>query len=117
MTPAGIPEAWPQLLSREQLCAYLGGLSWDTVKKILPVAPIDLGANVLRYRRPEIDSWIERCPAKGPRLPDAGSSTHDAAPRPGVVEAEDPGPDVRTRSLDRVRRRTQRGPSTWRQAS
>lgn len=107
----GIPDAWPQLLSRDQLCAYLGGLSWDTVKRILPVAPLDLGANVLRYRRPDIDAWLDRCPLKGPRLPRGETSAHDAAPSPGETDEAPIGEDLRVVAMDRVRRRALKGGS------
>jgi len=54
----GIPEAWPALLSREQLCAYAGGISDTTLRKVCPVPAVDLGANVLKYRRAEVDAWL-----------------------------------------------------------
>lgn len=103
----GIPEAWPQLLSREQLCAYLGGLSWDTVKKILPVAPLDLGANVLRYRKPDIDVWVQHLPLKSltSLQPSAtsGQDAPEATPEHGL--------DHRSAALERVRRRAGKGQS------
>lgn len=68
----GIPEAWPALLSRDQLCAYLGGASDTTVRKVCPVAPVDMGANVLRYRRAEIDAWLASLPHRGLRGRPAG---------------------------------------------
>lgn len=114
MSPAHhIPEAWPQLLTKDQLCAYLGGLSWDTVKKILPVAPLDLGANVLRYNRAQIDAWIARCPPRGQgRLQDSPAGEQDAAPE--AAAAVDVDGDRRVASLDRARRRAQQGAETWR---
>lgn len=106
-----IPEAWPQLLSREQLCAYLGGLSWDTVKKILPVAPLDLGANVLRYSRPEIDAWVGSLRPREPKvLKDSVPDGEDVAPAEAVTPL---GDDSRVTSLDRARRRALQGPSRW----
>jgi hypothetical protein len=99
------------LLTREQLCAYLGGLSWDTVKKILPVRPLDLGANVLRYSRPQIDAWIDRCPAKPMiRLQESPPDVEDAAPA-AVVDLSQ---DRLTASIDRVRARTQQDGQRWR---
>lgn len=59
-----IPAAWPLLLNKEQLCAYLG-VCERTLSKICPVAPLDLGANVVRYDRRQIDAWVERLPARG----------------------------------------------------
>ena len=77
MTDAGVPEAWPALLSREQLRAYLGGIADATLRKICPVPAIDLGANVLRYRRGDVDAWLQACPA---RLPSAEGRGQDTAP-------------------------------------
>lgn len=57
MIDAEIPQAWPLLLTRQQLRAYLGGICDATLRKICPVAPVDLGANVVRYRRDQIDAW------------------------------------------------------------
>lgn len=91
MTHAGVPEAWPALLTREQLCAYLGGMSDPTVRKICPVAAVDLGANVLRYRRTEVDGWLAGLRHRGLRLPteneqDAPAAANDAAA--GMTPAE-----------------------------
>ena len=88
---AGVPDAWPALLTREQLCAYLGGMSDPTVRKICPVAAVDLGANVLRYRRSEIDEWLGRLRARGLRAApegeqDAPSAANDAPA--GMTPAE-----------------------------
>lgn len=113
MTTPGIPESWPLLLTKDQLCAYLGGLSWDTVRKIMPVAPLELGANVLRYRRPDVDAWVARCPQKAPRLPEADGLPHGDAP----AETVELGDDRTVTSLDRVRRRTQQDQRRWPKAS
>ena len=59
-----IPSAWPLLLNKEQLCAYLG-VCQRTLTKICPVSPLDLGANVVRYDRRQIDAWVERLPPRG----------------------------------------------------
>lgn len=67
MTEAGIPEAWPLLLSREQLRAYLGGIGDATLRKVCPIAPVDLGANVLRYYRAEVDAWVAGLSHRGLR--------------------------------------------------
>jgi hypothetical protein len=60
----GIPDAWPALMTREQVCAYLS-IGAATFAKICPVAPLDLGANVLRWSRVQIDAWVAKVP---PRL-------------------------------------------------
>ena len=54
---------WPILLDREQLSAYVG-VSADTLGRICPVAPVSLGVKLLRWRRPDIDSWIMGLPAR-----------------------------------------------------
>lgn len=105
-----IPEAWPLLLTREQLCAYLGGLSWSTLTKILPVPPVDLGANVLRYNRPEIDAWAATLP---PRLPKALQQANDDQ---RIPETEPDAPESRTLSaVDRARQRALGG-ARWRKS-
>lgn len=68
MSEAGVPDAWPALLSRDQLRAYLGGLCDATLRKICPVAPIELGVNVLRYRRVDVDRWLDARPQRGLRV-------------------------------------------------
>ena len=119
-----VPQAWPLLLTREQLCAYLGGLSWGTLTKILPVAPLDLGANVLRYSRPQVDAWAATLP---PRLPKA--LRQEAASVQGdqttIAEAapSDPADEPETRAAVAVERARQRamglrgkGRSSWRKS-
>lgn len=99
MTEAGIPEAWPAWLSREQLRAYLGGIGDATLRMICPVAPIDLGANVLRYRRAEIDAWETTLPH---RLPRGQHSEHDALPAAPAAN------DRPTTAIERALARAQR---------
>lgn len=77
MTEAGIPEAWPAWLSREQLRAYLGGIGDATLRMICPVAPLDLGSSVLRYRKTEVDAWEATLPH---RLPRPATGEQDAPP-------------------------------------
>lgn len=115
--------AWPLLLTREQLCAYLGGLSWSTLAKVLPVAPLDLGANVLRYSRPEIDAWAASLP---PRLPKAlQGDGHESQPRASEADAAAGDladqPDTRpSAAVERARKRalglSGKGRSTWRKS-
>ncbi|WP_438852784.1 hypothetical protein [Brevundimonas nasdae] len=61
------PRRWPLLLNRTELCEYLG-LSWSTLKGVLAVSPIDMGASVIRYNRQQIDAWVETRPNKS-KLP------------------------------------------------
>lgn len=55
---ARIPEAWPLLLDREQLCAFINVPS-ETVERILDVAPLDLGGGILRWNRIQIEEWAQ----------------------------------------------------------
>lgn len=112
-----IPPAWPLLLTREQLCAYLGDLSWETVKKVLTVAPVDLGANVLRYRRPEIDAWVDSRPARGERVLPVEGSTGQGEANDAVEAPPTFGEDRKVASLDRVRLRAQKGSGGWKKTA
>lgn len=112
-----IPEAWPLLLTREQLCAYLGGLSWETVKKVLTVAPVDLGANVLRYRRPEIDAWVDTRPARGERVLPDGAAAGQGEANDAVAAVPTFGDDRKIASLDRVRARAEKGSGGWKKTA
>ncbi len=69
-------EAWPRLLSREQLCGYLG-VCPATLTKICPVPPVALGANVVRWNRVQIDAWLDALP---PRLQKSAEPEQDAPP-------------------------------------
>ena len=69
-TNSWIPDAWPLLLSREQVCAYLG-ISPDTFSKVCPVPPVDMGAQVVRYHRWQIEAWANA-------LPPRSKPTHEA---------------------------------------
>jgi hypothetical protein len=62
-TNSWIPDAWPLLLSREQVCAYLG-ISPDTFSKVCPVPPVDMGAQVVRYHRWQIEAWANALPPR-----------------------------------------------------
>lgn len=48
---------WGALLSMNELCEYLA-VSPTTLAKICPVHPIDLGVNLVRWRRADIDAWL-----------------------------------------------------------
>ena len=99
MTEAGIPEAWPAWLSREQLRAYLGGIGDATLRMICPVPPIDMGANVLRYRRAEVDAWEASLPHRLPR----GQHSEQDATLAAPVANERP-----TTAIERALARAQR---------
>lgn len=93
---ARIPEAWPVLLSKTQLAAYLG-ISSATIARICPVPPLLMSARVLRWRRTDVDLWIGGLPAR-PRL----TNQSNDAPVPLHKIA---GEDRRSAAIDRVRDR------------
>lgn len=94
-TPPASPRRWPLLLNQTELCEYLG-VSWRTLKGILTVSPIDMGANVTRYNRQQIDAWIETRPSKS-KLKGQGEGTVDQA------EVEARAHEAMTAALDRAR--------------
>ena len=96
----GIPEAWPALLSREQLCAYAGGISDGTLRKVCPVPAVDLGANVLKYRRIEVDAWLASLPHRGLRLAQDGE--HDG---PSGEQGQPAANDRPSAAVERARAR------------
>lgn len=109
--PRHIPDSWPALLSRDQLSAYVG-ISAETLAGILTVSPVDLGVNLLRYRKDDIDRWIEALPARlTPRLQGADGEGKDAAP----VDVEAPT-DRPQSAVERARRRAEAatGDEAWR---
>lgn len=89
-----IPQAWPLWLSREQALAYLGDIAEKTFLKICPVAPVDMGASIIRYRRYELEAWEA---SLGHRLPRRPASVEDAAPA-------EPPPAANDRPLSPVQR-------------
>lgn len=97
--PSAPPASWPLLLTKEQLSAYLT-LSWSTISKICTVAPVDLGASVIRYNRFQIDEWVASLPPK---------TVKQAAPAaPSLPDMEIKSDERRTSALDKVRARTLR---------
>lgn len=88
--PDAMLTAWPLLLNKQQLASYLG-MSGATLSKVCPVAPIDVGANLVRYSRAQIDEWVATLPARNaeglkdvlcraePAPDDATSDRRDAA--------------------------------------
>ena len=100
-----IPEAWPLLMTIDQVRAYLGGIDTRTMRKILPVQPLALGANVTRYSRREIDAWAATL---RPKLPKAGESVNvnaDQEQDAPAIDAMETAEDRRQAMLDRVRAR------------
>lgn len=96
-----IPEAWPALLDRTQLAAYVG-FAEQTLMRILPVRPVDLGIRGVRWKRREIDEWIENLPHQLPTAQDSPHDVNASAPDQGE---HDPAEDRRREALARVRAR------------
>ena len=103
--PRHVPEAWPLLLSRDQLCAYIG-VSAETLVKVCPVAPVDLGANVVRYNRDHVDAWVAGLPPRLISLRKSEEGGQDARP---ADEVPDPGEERTLSAVERVRARATGG--------
>lgn len=95
--PTLLPASWPLLLTKEQLSAYLA-LSWSTISKICTVAPLDVGASVIRYNRLQIDEWVASLPPK--------TIKHAAPAAPSLPDLEAERDERRNFALDKVRART-----------
>lgn len=106
-----VPEAWPTLLSREQLCAYVG-VSAATITRICPVRPLDMGASLVRYSRAQIDEWVATLP---PRLMVAHGASEAATVGPTGSLPEEVAESRPESALDRVRARA--GGSKWRKTA
>lgn len=108
-------------MSREQLCAYLGDICEATLLKVCPVAPVDLGANVVRYARVQIDAWLATLPPRAPRnLRGLDGRDQDAPPTPAAI-VEDEGGQGLTAAERAVRRASARaaakgGGDRWKKA-
>lgn len=97
--PKYIPEAWPALLSQDVLSAYTG-MSKETLGGILTVRPLDLGARCVRYRRTDIDAWLETLPQRGALPAPASPSNWQDSPQSGS-RTEDGLERVRARAAGR----------------
>ena len=95
--PSVSPASWPLLLTKEQLSAYLA-LSWSTISKICTVAPVDVGASVIRYNRLQIDEWVASLPPKAIK--------NAALVAPTLPDLETEREERRNAALDKVRART-----------
>jgi hypothetical protein len=93
---AALPD-WPAMMTRAQLCGYLG-VSWATLKGVLTVAPVDVGANLIRYRRDQVDEWVRSRPPRS-----QGTSAGNIAVH--TEHLDSPTMDVRCSALERARRR------------
>ena len=92
--------AWPLLLSLEQVCAYLD-LSPVTFRRVCPVPAIALGAAVARWNRNQIDEWVNSLPPKNQAF--AGGNAADQ-PRP-YQPAEAVADERRNEALQKIRDR------------
>lgn len=96
--------AWPALMCRETFRAYLDDLGDATLKAICPVAPVDLGNSVIRYRRSDVDRWIESLPLRQlRRASDDGQDAPAAQPEPAA--ANDRASAAVARAAARAQRR------------
>lgn len=59
--PKWIPDAWPLLMTRTEVCEYLE-IPPERFFEICPIPPVDLGANVTRYHRWQIWEWANAMP-------------------------------------------------------
>lgn len=103
---------WPFMLNRAEVCEYLG-VSWRTLKNILTVRPVDMGANVVRYSRVQLEEWVATLPPRFLASENQnGGADEEAGARGGeTAEAEIAESRVEA-ALDRVRARA--GGSKWR---
>jgi predicted DNA-binding transcriptional regulator AlpA len=102
-----IPEAWPLLLTRDQVCVYVG-MSVDTFKRVCPVPAIALGAKLLRWRKPDIDDWVAGLPA---RLIGGGAAAENPLLDAGNIAGEERRFGAVERAKQRASRRT--GKTLW----
>ncbi|QIH72659.1 hypothetical protein GYM46_06665 [Brevundimonas mediterranea] len=79
------------------MSAYLA-LSWSTISKICTVAPVDVGASVIRYNRLQIDEWVASLPPKAIK--------NAALVAPTLPDLETEREERRNAALDKVRART-----------
>jgi len=101
-----IPQAWPALLTREQVCAYVG-MSADSFANACPVAPVILGVRLLRWRRSDIDAWVEGLPNRLMRgASDLSVEIGGAAPQPFKLAGE----ERRHSAVENAQRRAARKP-------
>jgi hypothetical protein len=102
--PVQVFGAWPLMMTREQVCAYLN-ISPEMFAKACPVPPIDWGGSGLRWNREHIDAWVASCP---PRLTSVQRKADTAAVLPFSPDTpeEMASEERRADSLDRVRKRT-----------
>lgn len=75
-------------------------LSWSTIAKVCTVAPVDIGANVIRYNRLEVDEWVSGLPSKTIKR-----SALAAGMQPQTADDDS---QRRQAALDKIRARTQR---------
>jgi predicted DNA-binding transcriptional regulator AlpA len=103
-----IPEAWPALLSRPQVCAYVG-MSWESLSRTCPVPPVALGVNLLRWRRADIDDWISGLPSRLQNAAQAeGQEGRSSPPPPSRLAGEERRFDALERASQRAMRRTRK---------
>ena len=92
-------------MSREVACAYLT-LSNDTFRRICPVPALDLGVNLLRWRRDDLDAWASGLPLR--LLRGQAECQINAAPTPPVHLAAD---ERRVSAVERAKQRSRTSPA------
>ena len=105
---------WPLLLNRDELCEYLGA-SWRTLKNVLTVRPVDMGANVIRYSRVQIDDWVATLPPRFLASKNQNRADDEAGAKAEHAEEGDNAESRIEAALDRVRARA--GGSKWRKTT
>lgn len=103
----GIPEAWPALLTREQVCAYLG-MSPESFATACAVAPVVLGVKLLRWRRADIDDWVAGLPSRLRRSSDRESDEAVEAPQPFKIASEERRLSAMANATKRAARKPER---------
>jgi hypothetical protein len=80
-------------------------MSWDSLSRICPVAPLALGVNLLRWRRADIDGWVSGLPS---RLAETSAYVTEGSPPPRPNPSDLAGKERRSSALERASQRALR---------
>ena len=100
-----VPEAWPLLMSREVACAYLM-LSKDSFRRVCPVPALELGVNLLRWRRHDLDDWTSGLPLRLLR-----GQTECRAEASSIPPAQLAAEERRISAVERAKQRSRTSPT------